>query len=229
MPLIIKFKTEPNRDGDRLFITDITGEYNDPDNIGGYGSPNQDLNTLCLLAIIQYNHSEGVKFLDFIGSQFYYNASSINTDVNVFEANYINDGWHTMDLIALPVSSNKNQDINGNQLSDGDHFYYTFDNTIHKRTGQDESEQVDPNTVLDQASLEKTRCEDFFQSRLLRYREEQYAQYRRERSSVCVPNALFNENRELTEDIISTEFTFRSGLMVEAQDSVEIVLDEKNI
>ncbi len=229
MAQIIKFKTEQSREGDRIWISDLTGEHADPDNLGGYGVDNPDLSTLCLLAIIQYNQSEGVQFLEFVGSQYYYNQAANNTDQNIFEAIYKSDGWHTMDLIALPVSENRNQDVNGNQMNNGDHFYYTGDNTIHIKTGVDLSETVDPNTVLSQLSLNKTRCEDFFQSKLLIFREQEYSEYRRERTAVCAPSSLFNEIRELTEDIISTEYTFRSGLMVEAQDQVELVLDEKNI
>ena len=66
-------------------------------------------------------------------------------------------------------------------------------------------------------------------SKALVYREEQYIDYRKVRKGVCEPNSIFNEMREITEDVISSDLTFRSGLMVQAQDQAETLIDEKNL
>lgn len=230
MALIIKQKTEQDREGDRVYVTDITGEFSDPTNLGGYGGLNYDLNTLCVMSLIIYNHSEGDSYLDYVGGQFIHDSGASNDKETLFEANYIGDGWHSAHLIHLPVSNNHNQDLNFNQLNDGDFFYYPLTNTINVKTGIDESDEVeDLSTVLLATNLEETICEEFFQSKLLIHREKEYSEYRRQRTSVCAPSAIFNELRETTEDIISSEYTFRSGLKVEAQSQIELVLDEKNV
>lgn len=230
MAIIIKQKVSQDREGERVWITDITGEHNDPDNLGGYGVDNPNLNTLCIVSVIGYNHSEGVQYLDFVGSQFIYDGSASNDKETLFEALYKNDGWHSANLCILPVSQNQNQDINSNQLNVGDYFLYTDTNKIHVKTGDSLSEEVeDINTVITAPNVQLTLCEEFLQSKLLIFREQEYAEYRRERTAVCAPSALFNEIREVTEDIISSEYTFRSGLKVEAQDQIELILDEKNL
>lgn len=230
MALVLKFKTQINVDADRLFITNLTGEYATPDNEGGFGTPNENLNELCLLAIIQRNASTGAESLEPIGNPFSYNPTAANDFENVFEFEYINDGWHTMDLIVLPVSVNQNTDLLGATINIGDNFYYTVTSKIHIKTGVDASEEVaDLTTVLDQAGITKSRCEDMFLGTLSVERENQYISYRKTRSGVCQPDAKFNAMRELTEDIISADLTFRSGLTVQSQDQVEVLLDEQNV
>ena len=232
MALVIKYKSQLNTEADRVFITDLTGLYAAGTNDGGYGTPNEDLNTLCLLALIQRNASEGAESLAAVGSEGYYNPSAVNTDQTIFEFVYESDGWHTMDLIALPVSVNRDEDINGNTMVVGDHFYLTSESAIHVKTGAGASDLVtDLTTVLDQTStaLQKTRCEEFFMGKLSVEREAQYTEYRRTRKGVCKPDKEFNAIRELTEDLISADQTFRSGLTTQAQDQIEIVIDEQNV
>jgi hypothetical protein len=230
MALTIKFKTQADREADRLWLTDLTGEYNAETNTGGYGTPNVDLHDICLLAIIQRNASYGVEQLQFIPQPFIYNPSADNDFQTVFEALYINDGWHSMNLVALPVSTNGDVDQQGNTILEGQNFYWTQFAGIFLKGRLNVNIPVENyEEVLEQDDLVTTKCEDFFMSKALVYREEQYIDYRKIRKGVCEPNSVFNEMREITEDVISSDLTFRSGLMVQAQDQAETLIDEKNL
>jgi hypothetical protein len=238
MPLTIKFKTQQDRGAERLWLTDLTGEYVVVDNEGGYGiagTPNTDLSQLCLVAIVQRNFSEGTQLLEPVGTLTSYSATALNTDSAVFELVYINDGWHSMNLVALPVSNNQIDDLEGNSLAVGDHYYLPADSSVYIKVSVPTPaldtvvEEADYASILDQVGIITTRCEDMFLSSLSIERENIYQSYRATRKGKCEPNSKFNDVRELTEDIISADLTFRSGLMVQAQDQVELVLDERNL
>ena len=230
MALTIKFKTQADRQAERLWITDLTGEYNEETNQGGYGNPNTNLSAICLLAVIQRNASYGLETLEFVPQPFIYNPNAANDLQTVFEAIYINDGWHTMNLIALPVSNNGDVDLQGNTILEGQNFYWSQFQCIFLKGRLNVNLPVeDYAAVLEQDDLVTTKCEYFFMSKALVYREEQYIDYRKIRKGVCEPNSVFNEMREITEDVISSDLTFRSGLMVQAQDQAETLIDEKNL
>ena len=234
MALTLKYKVQQDREGDRLWITDLTGEYNVDTNPTGYGIagvPNLDLKNLCLLGIIQRNASEGVEVLEFVNEPFIYNPNSTNDYQTVLEAVYKNDGWHTINLVALPVSADGNFDDQGNEILEGQNFYWTQYQAIYlkRRVGELSTKVTEYEKVLEQEGLITTQCEDFFLSSLSIFREEEYKEYRTIRKGVCMPEPAFDALRETTEDIISADLTFRSGLMVQAQDQVEVLLDEKNL
>lgn len=238
MALQLKFKTQQDRGAERLWLTNLTGEYNATDNQGGFGiagTPNPDLGQICLLAIIQRNASSGAQNLEAVGSATQYNPSAVNTDENVFEFVYINDGWHSMNLVVLPASSNQTTDQLGAEIQVGQYYYYTVDNTVYLKVSLTNPEQDTPieeedyPEVLNQVDIITTRCEDVFLSKLSVQREDQYIDYRKTRKGVCTPDQQFNAMRELTEDLISIDYTFRSGLMVQSQDQTETILDEQNL
>jgi hypothetical protein len=130
----------------------------------------------------------------------------------------------------LPVSTNGDVDQQGNTILEGQNFYWTqFAGIFLKGRLNVNLPVEDYAEVLKQDDLVVTLCEDFFMSKALVYREEQYIDYRKVRKGVCEPNSIFNEMREITEDVISSDLTFRSGLMVQAQDQAETLIDEKNL
>ncbi len=232
MALTIKVLAQQSRGADRVFLTDLTGEYDAVDNVGGYGvlgTPNPDLAQLCLVAIVQRNASTGSELLEGVGTLTKYNPGASDSDVTIFELVYKNDGWHTINLVALPTSANQTTDALGNVFVTGDNYYFTTDGLVYIKTDIGSDEVTDLRTILDQQNIDTVKCEDMFLSTLSVERENIYQAYRATRKGVCVPDSQFNSARELTEDIISADLTFRSGLMVQSQDQVETVLDERNL
>jgi hypothetical protein len=232
MPITPKFKVQADRQGDSLWLTDLTGEYQDPDNKGGYGTPNFDLNQICMVALIKRNGTEGEVFLESTWHINYDPSLGNDEDDTYYNFTYVNDGWHTAYYAQLPVSANGDVDKFGNLIGVDEYFYFTKTDTIHKKIGPliDEVEEVENvEDILLQDNLVVTQCEDFFMSNLSELREEEYQDYRKNRSGVCAPNSRFNRLREMTEDLISSNLTFKSGLMENSQMQIEHLLSEKNL
>lgn len=226
----IKVKLYSDREAQRLWAENTTGAYDADDNTGGYGAPNNDLNTLCLLTVMTRKASAGDQVLTPVGAQFVYDSGAANTKETLFEFEYINDGYHTIEMAILPVSNDQTVDLNGNNLTDGQHYYYTVEGKIYLHDSVNgDSEVTDLTTVMDEDGLNVQLCEEIFISNLAIRRNDKYLDYRQTRNGQCSPSEEFSAAQELTEDIISLENTFKSGLKVEAQDQVERLLDEQNL
>jgi hypothetical protein len=235
MALVLTFKTEPNSSGDRLWITDRTGQYDAVANPEGWGDPppgnNHDLNASGLAVLILRKDSAGDQRLLAVSSDALFNPGAANDFENVFEFYFVNDGTHDMYMWRLPVSADGITDLETNSLIEGDYFYHSINQDVERVTATIPEIITDYTEMIDypQTNLYQTLCQDIFSPRSAIKRQQEYRDYQAARQGNCAENPLFLKSMETTLDIISGEYSFRSGLLMEAQRQVETLLDDKDI
>lgn len=232
MTLVLKALNQPDIQGQRLWMTEVVGEYVVTTNEGGHGiagSPNPDLANSAIVAIAIRNDSTGPQMLVPVTSAAKYNPGAGNADQTEFEFFYINDGWHSLYLMRLPVSSDGDTDLDGADVDEGDYYYHSVNLGVYQKVSGAPMLVVDYSVMIDVSNIIQTKCEDFFQSGLSGNRAEKAIALQGLRKTNCSEDPKFQELRGLTEDIISNDYTFRSGLTTEAQNQVEMNLDEFNV
>lgn len=232
MTLVLKPLNQPDIQGQRLWITDNTGVYAASTNEGGWGvalTPNPDQVNSALVAIARRNASTGIEELLPVSSAAKYNPTADNEDNMEFEFYYKNDGWHTIYLMRLPVSSDGDTDFDSADINEGDYYYHSVNLGVYQKVGGSPSVITDYTVMIDDANVVQTKCDDFFQSGLAGERAAKYQSMRATRKTNCAEDPKFQEQRGLTEDIISSEYIFRSGLTTDAQNNAERNLDEFNV
>jgi len=206
-----------------IFQIDKTGEYSSPDNEGGYGTPNPELNQSALLALCFYKSSNGEVECEAIGGNLKYNPAAANTDETEFKFQYVNDGWYDHYLFWLAVSNDGSTDLTGRTLDEEEYFYYQ--GALYQIQTATPVLIEDATVVRDQETIVKVLCERFWTGKLKVQRNNYYKTFAQTRTGACDDNPSFQKTRILSEDIATAITTFRSGLKVEAQDQVETLLD----
>jgi len=233
MTLVLQALNQPDIQGERLWVSEVTSEYVVTTNEGGWGiaeTPNPDKNVSCIVALARRNASAGIEELLPVGAQVYYNPSALNTDTVAFEFFYKNDGHHSIYLFRLPVSSDGDNslDITPQSINEGDYYYHTVNTAVYQKVGGLPVAVTDLTDLIGNVTIQ-TLCEDFFQSGFAIERATRYLDMKATRKTNCAEDPKFQDLRGLTEDLISNDYTFRSGLTVDAQNMMEENLDEFNV
>lgn len=232
MTLVLKPLNQPDIQGERLWITDVTGEYVAVTNEGGWGialTPNPDQVNSAIIAIARRNSSTGIEELVPVSSAAKYNPGASNDDNVEFEFFYKNDGWHTMYLMRLPVSADGEIDVDDIAINEGDFYYHSVNLDVYQKVGGVATLVPDYTVMIGDSNVVQTKCEDLFQSGLSKKRGVNYISMMDTRKTNCSEDNKFQALRGLTEDIISSDYIFRSGLTSDAQNNVEKNLDEFNV
>jgi hypothetical protein len=229
MALTLKLLTQIASDVKDLFITDKTGEYDASDNTGGWGAPNPELNQSALLAQVVYKASTGDVSLEAVGSPIRYNPAASNTDESQFQFTYVNDGYHIHYLMRLPASNDGSFTLEGFGINEGDYFYFIPQSDVYVKQSGENVLVTDYTVLIGDSNISQSLCEDLWLGELTVERSSLYLQYREDRNSGCDISSQFQELRALTEDLIGADYTFRSGLQIQAQDQVETLLSENNL
>jgi hypothetical protein len=129
----------------------------------------------------------------------------------------------------LPVSSDAIVDLDGNTLVDGDYFYNSVLLDVYKMVGATPTLLESLSEMIDNDTIVQTLCQDIFQPLQAKDRAARYLKMVATRKTNCSENPEFQDLRGHTEDLISNDYAFRSGLTIQAQDMVEQKLDELNI
>lgn len=96
-------KTSVSTDCETMVVTDITGEYDNPDNLTGYGAPNEERSNLYLKLIVSLRKSTGREQLDIPE----YNPNTATT----WTVTLSEDGWYEIFLFGcLAWDSNAEYD-----------------------------------------------------------------------------------------------------------------------
>lgn len=225
MPLVPKQTVRTNIYGTELWSQDKTGAYVPVTNIGGYGSPNPTLAHSALVAISKHI-SDVDTWLTAISPQVVHNPAAVDTDVNVFGFGYFTDGHYSTTLFRLRVSADGGAtDLDAVAILNGD--YYAVGTTVYKKTaGVGVIVPVaNYKDMLNESSISKVTCEVMFFNKLFIKKRDYYKRYKDLRP------LSFEDSREwlakhddLRADIEGTDYSFRSGLIVDAEESVKQLL-----
>jgi hypothetical protein len=101
MALALDFKYEITSDKTKVIVTDQTGLYS-VNNVGGWGSPNIDRNSVGLYAYVTYQpYNTALKTLTSLTPVFDIDVLYGNDYESVFEFSYFKDGWYRILLVAM--------------------------------------------------------------------------------------------------------------------------------
>jgi len=231
MALVIKSENLSNRAADRLWITERSGLYDAIDNPGGWGAPNPDQDVSAFVAIAIRKASVADEMLLPVSSAAFFNPTAGNSDEHSTEFYYINDGVYDFYLIRLPVSNDGVTDLESNALGEGDYFYLTGSNDIYQRTGSQNVLVPDYRVLIDisQSNVIQNYCQNYYGGQQTIARQQKYREYKIARQGKMAEKPIFFDCYERTLEIISQEYSFRSGLLIDAQNQVETALDEYDI
>ena len=227
MPLSLTFKIQTDADGESLWITDQTGEYNDPDNITGWGTPNLELDETALAVLVHRSDADGLVNLLPVSYDAFYNGSATNTDETTFQLFIGRDGRHLAYLFALPVSNNGTDIIvSGTTLNDGDYFYWNTNTAVYKIENSAPVQVTDYSEMVSNVNIVQSLCQDLILPDLTKKKHELYREYKDPRSKRCNDDDTFQEVLMLQQDIQGADYSFRSGLTTQSEEIIDTLLNE---
>ena len=230
MALVAKFKLQLDVLGESIWAVLQTGQYDPIANLGGFGDPNEDLNTLAIMALAYKLNSDGVKEnLEAVGSYLNHDNGAANTDELDIQFKYLQDGRHFVYFFILPVSTDGINDLNANPLNINDYFYQS--GKLYLMTGSGPVEVLDVFTYLDDENIDEptASCEEFYLSNLIKFNAKQYVKYIEQRNGPVSEDPLWEKIRMLKDDIKSTDTVFRVGNQLVASQIVESLLKENGL
>jgi hypothetical protein len=230
MSLIPKSEIAFSKDGTKIYVTDKTGAYDATLNPGGWGAPNLNIYERCLMCLVIRKGSEGDELYEAIAPSvpYVYDDSAVNTEEKVFEVKYRIDTTMDVVLAVLPVSLDQTTYVDGGNVTDGDYYYYNG-SIYHQESGSPVL-VTDYLPIAEDANVLKDVCETFGVPWLTIKLQSIYKDYRIEREKKCDDaDDLWDEYQHLLADIQGLSYTYYSGLLIEAQNQIEDLLDKHEI
>lgn len=236
MSLILKGLPQVSQDGKYLWFTDKSGVYATPDNEGGWGTPNFERDESALLSFV-FRKTDPRQLLDNVSSLIAYSAGFGNDVESAFQTDYRLDGYHQFYMVRLMVSGNDTESLDGTPVSfvDDDIWYNTLDFQIKRRvlglpvvldlTNQDDLDIIIADEGRNSVVL---LCEDMFYKDLAVEKNNKYTQMRqarREENSKQV-DRLRKDQVDIGLGTATAAYQFSFGLKIEAQDTIETLLDD---
>ena len=124
-------------DGTKAYVKDSTGIYNNPDNLGGYGTPNPDRGDVAWIVVPQYM---GTKETEDITVEDYVPTAATQITIPITKDGHIQNNGFLIDVIA------------GGE-NDGDYGYDTADDKVKLLTLGVWEEVTDLTTLLSATGL----------------------------------------------------------------------------
>jgi len=234
MPLGPKVQIQQDILGTSVWVTDKTG-VQDPNNTGGWGTPNPDINVSALGIYIQRNTLVPAKLAN-ISAQVVFDAGAANTKVNTFELTYLGDGHHTITMFRFRVSNDQVNDLEGVALAEGDYYWYTTTSELRRIVLGVGTVVTDLSAIVGNTNVPQVTCELIFFVDLSKKSNEIYWDYKELRgSNVPLKNqkgetkTKFEELLVLREDLTGADWAFHSGLLLQSQDIVDTLITDKEI
>lgn len=231
MSLVLKQFVRTNIYGTEVWITDRTAAYSTT-NTGGWGVPNPTLAKSALVALIKYTDSGIDTWLKAITGQVAHNPLALDSDVNHFGFTFFRDGHYTGYLIRLRVSNNGGtSDLDNVAISEGN--YFAIGTIVYQKVGgvNVEIPAADYPKLIAIDTLTKSICETMFYNKLwIKVRDfyKEGMDFRNENSRESAEQA-FIQHDDLKRDIMGADYTFRSGLKLQAESIVKNLLDKYQI
>jgi hypothetical protein len=212
--------------GTEVWVTDKSGSYS-ANNLGGWGTPNKELGDSALLCIVKRQTPDGEVYLTPLTGQIVHNPAATNSDENSFGFTYASDGHYVASLFRLPVSVNAGtSDLEGNTIANG--TYYVADLLLYLKTGGIGVlvEVADYPDLLEDDSVVKVTCETMFYNKLSIKARDYYKKYKDFRIDMSDDSLEWLQKYQaIRADIQGADYTFRSGLKLEAESQVKSALD----
>ncbi len=226
-----------SQDGKHLWFTDKTGEYDVDSNLTGWGDPNYELDQSALL-VFWYLMQNPKVLLDPVNGSIKHSIAVDNDFEFVFQADYLQDGYHQVHSVRLMVSTDDTQSIDTVPVvfTEGNYWYNSDDNQVKQLVSgvpvlQDLTDTDTLDAIEADASTINLLCEILYAKNLVVEKNNKYTKGR---------NARRNNNEEqeirMREDgmdillgIANADYQFRFGFKTNAHDTIESLLDDFKI
>lgn len=237
MTLILKGLPQVSQDGASFWFTDKTGEYAVTTNEGGWGAPNFELSQSALL-LFTYWKSNPKQLLTPIGGAVKFNGGATNADETAFQMEYLKDGVTEFNILRLMVTGDDANSIDSTPIvfAEGDVFYNQNDFLVKQIQSAVavELDITDPDvldTLLGNSSVVELLCHDVYFKDLAveknaRYTRQVDARYKNDTAQIL---RMRNDQTDITLGTSAAAYQFSYGLEIEAQKTIESLLDQFNL
>lgn len=237
MALELKGLAQISQDGKYLWFTENRGEYAVTTNEEGWGTPNVELNQSALLSWV-YRMENPTAKLEPVGQALRFNVGATNADENQFQTDYLADGYHQFHIARLMVSADDTNSIDTTPVvfTVGDVWFNSIDTTVKQLqaggvVALDITDQDDLALIVASTSIIYLLCETMYYKDLSIHKNELYTSYRAARRNE--DTAQIKKLRiDMTDIMLGTAtaaYQFSYGLKLEAQDTIESLLDDFNL
>jgi len=225
-----------NKAGNKITVTDLTGEYDAANNAGGYGTPNDDLDNLALLLHAVRVPNSGVNTdLDIADGyvSVVYDATAANDKQTTWQFDYLEDGRHQYHIAAIQASTD---DVNlkaGGAIPNSSYWYSVASDKIYARNASGvDTEVSDYDDIIDtNLDLTPTTQEWLHTKSISKYwGSNVYADYQIERLKKN-PSEIDDwiDLQILFNDIAGAKYRFDSGLYTQGEDVIQGLITKFSI
>ncbi len=222
-----------SQDGKYHWFTDKTGEYDASSNDTGWGSPNFELNQSALL-VFWYLMQNPKVLLDPVNGIVKHSPSLGNDDELVFQADYLQDGYHEIHSFRLMVSADDIQSIDTVPIvfTEGNYWYNSADGLVKQLVSAvPVTQDLTDTDVLDAivaSSVFHLLCERMFYKDLVVEKNNRYTLGRnaRREDNTEQENRMRVDGMDILLGTGTADYQFRYGFKSQAHDTVESLLDD---
>lgn len=229
MALSLTEKYQITVDGTTIVVTDTTGAYDADTNPGGWGDPNPELNESAIVALVRRVVDDVETSFTPVGNYAVYDPAAVNTKQTQFNFTILNDGHIKMYVFRLPVSTDGINSVSGEDINEGDFFYWNNGSLIWKILGGS-AVAATVEDLIGVDTVVQTLCEDLIFPKLSLKYNELYNHYRQIRDESCNDaERLFQKLLRLRLDLAGAKYMFRSGLIESSEDKIQTLLKKYDL
>lgn len=224
-----------SQDGQFVWFTDKTGEFDVTSNDTGWGDPNFELNQSAILVFV-YRMQNPKVLLKVVGSTVKHSAAAVNTDELVFQYDYLQDGYHQFNEVRLMVSADDATSIDTVPIvfTEGMYWYNSVTAEVKQLvSGQAVVQDLTDTDVLDaiftnQISVIVLLCEKNFYKNLAVEKNNKYTNYRNARrdNNVEQRNRMRTDGMDIILGVSTSDYQFLFGFKSQSHDTVDSLLDD---
>lgn len=231
MALILKKpKYQISVDATRLFVTDITGQYDAVTNPTGWGAPNSELSESAVVMYVA-RVLDGVETeMTPVGNIAVYDSGAANSKETKLEFVFSMDGHLKIVIFRLPVSLDGSTKVEGGNLEEGEFFYWSNGDIIWQiESGVPVAKEV--TDLIGEVSVVQSTCEDLVFPKLAIKYNTDYTEYMEERDDDDCDNAetLFQNLLHFRLDLAGAKYRFKNGSVGSAEDIIESLLKKHDL
>lgn len=227
---LAKPKYQIHIDTTKIYITDITGQYDVDDNPGGWGAPNFELAQSAVAMLVQRVLDGEESSMSPISNSVVYDPVASNTKETVLDFTFSMDGHIKITIFRLPVSLDGTTKVEGGSIANNEYFYWSNTSLFWQMVdgvpvAKDLEDLVGVGTVV------QSTCEDLVYPKLAVEFNTKYTEYMEERDDDDCEDAekLFDELQHFRMDLAGAKYRFRNGSVGSAEDIIQSLLKKYDL
>lgn len=236
MPNQNKIKTVYDVSNESIWVIDDSGLYS-VNNTGGFGDPNNELNEVALICVLQF-FDDGTSISPTLlsSSSVFYSSSAVNEDTVEFQFKYHTDGHYQATILLIPASNDGVNFVDGSVIGNNDYYYNTTDETVYQLVDTVSNEISDLKTLIDlDGGPTQATCEPFYVIKSQTYANKIYGdiiELRVEGGNDIDSDKymqLLNVHSLINNDLQGIISLFHNGMTINAQENIKKLMEAYDI